>query len=91
MINIVLWTAGLILLALGIARAAKPFGRMSELDRLAENARRYDAWRGGSKAAADSGTTGADVMRQVLRRQALVWAGVAVAGGLLVLAGFAIR
>ena len=59
--------------------------------RLAENSRRYDAWRGGSRTAAEPGTTGADVMRQMLRRQVLLWAGVAVAGVVLVVAGFAIR
>jgi hypothetical protein len=90
-INIVLWTAGFVLLALGIAQAAKPFRQMQELDRLADNARRYDAWRGGSRSSAEPGTTGADVMRQVLRRRALMWAGVAAAGVLLVVAGFAVR
>jgi hypothetical protein len=91
LINIVLWTAGLILLALGIAKAAGPFKRINELDRLAENSRRYEAWRGGSRTAADSGTTGADVMRQLLRRQVYLWAGVGAAGAALFLAGFAIR
>ena len=91
MTSIVLWTVGLILLALGIAKVMAPFGRMQELDRLAENARRYDAWRGGSRTAADSETTGADVMRQVLRRQVLLWAGIAVAGIVLLVAGFVAR
>ena len=91
MTSIVLWTVGLILLALGIAKVTAPFGRMQELDRLAENARRYDAWRGGSRTAADSETTGADVMRQVLRRQVLLWAGIAVAGIVLLVAGFVAR
>jgi hypothetical protein len=90
-INIVLWAVGLVLLALGVVQAAKPFGRMQELDRLADNARRYDAWRGGSRTAAEPGTTGADVMRQALRRQVLLWAGVAAVGVVLVLAGFAVR
>ena len=46
-INIVLWLVGFVLLALGIG-AAGPFAQMKELDRLAENAKRYDSWRGGS-------------------------------------------
>ena len=91
MINIVLWAIGLMLLVLGVVRAARPFGRMQELDRLADNARRYDAWRGGSRTAAEPGATGADVMRQMLRRQVLLWAGVAAAGIVLIFAGFAVR
>ena len=70
MINIVLWVAGFVLLALGIAKAAGPFGRMNELDRLADNAKRYESWRGGSRlTAADNERTGADVMRDLMRRR----------------------
>ena len=92
MINIVLWLAGLVLLALGIARAAGPYRRMTELDRLAQNDKRYDSWRGGSRLTAAGGeTTGADVMRAMLRRQVLIWATVAVVGVVLIVAGFAVR
>ena len=92
MINIVLWAAGFVLLAVGIAKASRPFGRMQELDRLAENAKRYDSWRGGSRLTAAGGeTTGADVMRAMLRRQVITWAAVAVLGVVLIVAGFAIR
>lgn len=93
MINIVLWLVGLALLMLGIARAVGPFGRMQELDRLADNAKRYDSWRGGSSLTAAGGgeRTGADEMRDMMRRQALTWAAVAVLGIVLVVAGFAIR
>jgi hypothetical protein len=91
-INLVLWLAGAALLGLGIWRARAPFQRMAELDRLAENARRYDSWRGGRRtAAAGDGVTGADVMRQVVRRQAMLWAAVAVLGVVLLAAGFAVR
>ncbi len=91
MINIVLWTAGLILLALGLAKVAGPYRRMQELDHLADNAKRYDAWRGGSRTAVGSETTGADVMRQMLRRQTYLWMAVAAVGIALVVAGFVIR
>ena len=64
---------------------------MNELDRLAENARRYESWRGGRAAAGTNETTGADVMRQMLRRQVLMWTGVGIAGVVLIVAGFAIR
>jgi hypothetical protein len=92
-INIALWLAGVALLVLGVWRLRPPLGRMQELDRLADNAKRYDAWRGGSRTAAggESGTTGADVMRAVLRRQVIVWAVVAVIGVVLIVAGFAVR
>ena len=88
-LNVVLWLVGIALLALGLWRVRGPYGRLNELDRLAENARRYDSWRG--NRAPDGGTTGADVMREVLRRQVIVWAAFAVVGALLVVAGFAIR
>ena len=92
MINIVLWAAGLVLLALGIAKAGVPYRRMTELDRLAENDKKYDSWRGGSRLTAAGGdTTGADVMRAMLRRQVINWAAVAIVGIVLILAGFAIR
>ena len=64
---------------------------MSELDRLAENARRYDSWRGGRTSGGSNETTGADVMRALLRRQVLTWAAVGVAGFALIVVGFAIR
>lgn len=92
-INIVLWAAGAAMLAVGVWRARAPYGRMSELDALADNARRYDSWRGGRSSTAAGGgeTTGADVMRQLLRRQVYIWAGVAILGIVLILAGFAVR
>jgi hypothetical protein len=64
---------------------------MNELDRLAENARRYESWRGGRAVSADGETTGADVMRQMLRRQVLAWAAVGIVGVVLIVAGFAVR
>ena len=92
MINIALWIAGIALLALGIWRIRAPLARMNELDRLAQNAERYDSWRGGSRlTAADGEKTGADEMRDMMRRQVLIWAGVAVLGVVLLVAGFALR
>jgi hypothetical protein len=64
---------------------------MNELDRLAENARRYESWRGGRAVSAHGETTGADVMRQMLRRQVLAWAAVGIVGVVLIVAGFAVR
>ena len=63
---------------------------MNELDRLAENARRYDSWRGG-RSSDDGETTGADVMRKMLRRQVVTWSIVGAAGVAMIVAGFVIR
>ena len=92
MINLALWVAGLALVGLAVWRVRGPFARMSELDRLAENARRYDSWRGGrSGAGAGDETTGADVMRALLRRQVTLWTAVGLAGVVLIVAGFVVR
>jgi hypothetical protein len=67
---------------------------MSELDRLADNAKRYESWRGGRSATAaggDDGRSGADVMRDLLRRQVYTWAAVGLVGIVLIVAGFAVR
>ena len=66
---------------------------MAELDQLAENAKRYESWRGGrsSTAAAGSERSGADVMREMLRRQVYTWVGVGAVGVTLIVAGFVIR
>ena len=89
-INLLLWIGGAALLALAIWRVRAPFARMNELDRLADNARRYDSWRGGRSPAQEQ-TTGADIMRALLRRQVLTWAIVGVVGIALLVAGFAVR
>jgi hypothetical protein len=91
-INIVLWLVGIALVALAIWRVRRPFARMSELTQLADNAKRYESWRGGSRTAAGGGSerTGADVMRQILRRQVYTWAGLGVAGVVLIIAGFVV-
>ena len=93
MINLVLWAVGIVLLGLAIWRIRAPLGRMNELDRLAQNAARYDSWRGGSRrtAAEADERTGADEMRDLMRRQVLIWAAVGVVGVVLIIAGFAIR
>ncbi len=92
MTNIALWIAGLALVGLAVWRVRAPFTRMGELDRLSENARRYDSWRGGRGAPGmDDETTGADVMRALMRRQVTLWTAVGLAGVILIVGGFAIR
>jgi hypothetical protein len=93
MINLVLWVVGIALMAIAVLRVRVPFARMGELDQLADNAKRYESWRGGSnRTAAGAGDrTGADEMRDVLRRQVYLWVGVGVIGILLVVGGFLYR
>ena len=91
-LNIVLWLVGIVLAVFAAWRVRVPLARRSELDRLADNAKRYESWRGGSsRTAAESPETGADVMREMLRRQVYLWAGVGIMGILLVVGGFLVR
>jgi hypothetical protein len=91
-INVVLWLVGILLVGICAWRVRVPFARMSELDRLAENARRYESWRGGgNRTAAGDGETGADVMRDMLRRQVYLWVAIGITGVLLIVAGFVVR
>ena len=91
MINLVLWAVGIVLVIIAASRVRAPFARMTELDQLADNARRYESWRGGRTSGADNGPTGADVMRELLRRQGYLWVAVGIAGIVLIVAGFMVR
>ena len=92
LINIALWAVGFLLLVVALWSIRRPLAGVSELDRLAENARRYESWRGvGSPPAGPPQETGADVMRAMLRRQVLIWAGVGALGIVLIVLGFVIR
>lgn len=87
-LNLVLWAAGVALIALGYTRARGPWRRLQSLKEQDANAERYAAWRGGVRS---SGPSGASVAMEVLRRQARTGAVIMGVGFLLVLAGFAIR
>jgi hypothetical protein len=91
LLNLAMWAGGIALLAVAIWQVRAPFAQMSELDRLAENARRYDSWRGGRSSGGPGETTGADVMRALLRRRVITWTAVSVLGVVLIVAGFAVR
>jgi hypothetical protein len=92
LVTLGLWAAGLILIALAVWRARPIRARLSELDQLAENASRYDSWRGGRKTAVDAdGPSGADIMRDMLRRQLRLWMAVGAAGVFMLVAGFVLR
>ncbi len=89
-VPLVLVAGGLALVAVSLVRARVPWGRYQALRAREANAERYRAWRGGRGEAAGE-TTGADVMKAVLRsrvREALL---VAAVGAVLVIVGLVIR
>lgn len=88
-LNLVLWLAGIALIAVGYRRAKGPWSRYQALKDEDENANRYAAWRGGVRG--DAARTGASVAMDVLRAQARTGALIAGAGFVLVLAGFLLR
>ena len=87
-VNVVLWVAGIALIALGYSRAKGPWARYQALKEQDANAARYNAWRGGIR---DDSTTGASIAMAILRRQAQIGAGIAAAGFVLVFLGFLIK
>lgn len=78
---------GVALIVLGALRAREPYRRYMSLKEQDANVARYEAWRGGPRPDAK---TGASVAMQLYRRQAQLGAGVAIAGIVLVVAGFVI-
>lgn len=87
LLNILLWGAGVALIALGYQRAREPWRRYRALKEQDANVARYESWRGGLR---DSGPTGASVAMDVLRRQARNGALIAGIGVVLVFAGLAL-
>ena len=77
---------GVVLIALGFARARGPWQRYQALRAQDENASRYRAWRGGPASAAEE-KTGASVAMALLRREARTWAAVGIAGVVMVVVG----
>lgn len=89
-INLILWVAGAILIVVGYTRAKGPWSRYQALKEQDANVARYEAWRGGARAA-DDDKTGASVAMDILRRQAQMAGGLAIVGFVLVFLGFFIR
>ncbi len=88
LVNIVLWVAGVALIAIGYTRARGPWARYQALKAQDANVARYGAWRGGVR---DDSKTGASVAMEILLRQARIGAAMAIAGVVLVFLGFLIR
>ena len=87
LLNLALIAAGVALIVVGAVRARAPYQRYMALKEQDANVARYEAWRGGARS--DS-TTGASVAMQVLRRQAQIGVGIAIAGFVLVVVAFLI-
>ena len=87
---LVLVVAGVALVAFGLWRARRPWGRYQALSAQEANAERYRAWRGGPGRAVGD-TTGADVMKSLLRRRVREALLVAAVGTVLVLGGLVVR
>ena len=87
-LNLVLLVAGIALIVVGTIRARTPYQRYMALKEQDANIARYEAWRGGVRSDSRSG---ASVAMDVLRRQAQVGAGIAIAGIVLIVAAFLIR
>ena len=88
-LNIVLWVAGIALVAIGYQRARGPWSRYQALKEQDANVARYEAWRGGVRG--DDDRTGASVAMDILRRQARIAGLIAVVGVVLIFFGFLIR
>lgn len=87
-LNIALWLGGVALVAIGYARAKRPWARYQALKDQDANVARYESWRGGIRS---DGATGASVAMAVLRRQARIGGAIATGGVVLVFLGFFIR
>jgi hypothetical protein len=87
-LGLVLIAGGVALIVVGALRARDPYRRYMALREQDANIARYEQWRGGTRP--DS-KTGASVAMDVLRRRAQVGGGIAIAGIVLVVAGFLVR
>jgi hypothetical protein len=86
--GIVLILLGIAVAAAGYARFRGPWARYQALKAQDANIARYESWRGGLR---DSGTTGASIAMQLLRKQARDGALMALAGFVIAVLGFLVR
>jgi hypothetical protein len=82
--GIILILLGVVALAAGYARFRGPWARYPALKAQDANIARYESWRGGLR---DSGTTGASVAMEILRKQVRDAVVVMAAGGAFVVLG----
>ena len=87
-LNLLLILLGVALVVIGYARARGPWARYQALKAQDENIARYESWRGGLR---DSGTTGASIAMELLRKQARDGALIAATGFLFAIVGFLLQ
>jgi hypothetical protein len=87
-LNLVLIGVGVAGIVYGYSRARGPWARYQALKAQDENIARYESWRGGLR---DSGTTGASIAMDLLRKQARENALIAVGGFIVVIVGLALH
>lgn len=90
-LGLLLVIGGVAALVIGALRIRAPLAMVRELDERQANLDRYETWRGRHTGVDAAGPTGADEMRSLLRRQALRWGALAVAGLVAVLVGLLLR
>lgn len=90
MLGIALILVGVAMVGAALYGIRAPLARYRALQATEANLRRYDDWRG-SRLVDDSERTGADEMRDYLRDRVRLWAGLALAGVALIVAGPVIR
>jgi len=88
LLNIALLALGVAAMAFGYSRARGPWARYQALKAQDANIARYESWRGGIR---DSGTTGASIAMELLRKQARDGAVIMAAGFAIVILGFLIH
>jgi hypothetical protein len=88
LLNLALIGIGVVLMGFGYARAQRPWARYKALKAEDANIARYESWRGGLR---DSGTTGASVAMEVLRKQARDGAIISAAGVVITILGFLVK
>jgi hypothetical protein len=87
-LNFILIALGIASMAFGYRRARGPWARYQALKAEDANIARYESWRGGLR---DSGTTGASVAMELLRKQARDGAVMAAAGIAFVVLGLLVH
>ncbi len=85
LVSVVFWLLGISLVAFGYREAKGPWSRYQALKEQDAMEARYGAWRGGVR---ETGTTGASVAMQILRRQARRGVIIAVVGFAMIFLGF---
>jgi len=88
LLNLGLLGVGVALIVVGYLRARGPWARYQALKAQDANVARYESWRGGLR---DSGTTGASVAMDMLRKRARDGAVIAGAGAVVAFAGLLVR